>query len=460
MIKRLVNMIIVAGCFATTAHATLNLQLTHGINKPIPIAILGFQGADKLSETDTSLKQIIHQDLKYSGHFQLVKQSLLKQIKQQPLDQFHKWSQLHVNALVIGSVNPDSQGYRVNIKLVNVLSSGQKQANNHHNYQIISQHHFQLNDSSQLRHVAHQIANQVYQQLVGKQGYFTQRLAYVAVRLPGIKQQAHKSHYMIQTADYDGHHRHTLVQSSAPLLSPSWSPKGHRLAYIAMTDQGGSKIKIRNLKKHYTRTVSVGDSALKSSLAWSPHGDRLAFSEVDKDHNSQIKIWDIAKESEHTVTQGNSDHYSPRWLDSQHLLYVSNAKGSPQSYKLNLSNNSQPHKMTSSAQQNTLPQPSVEKHWIGVLHGHQGAYNIQWINLNNHKVQSLTDNGRINSFALAPHHRVMIYAATDQTGQPAMYVQPMGQHSALSWSMPFGYRFIQPAWRPQQTSQKGGGHDE
>ena len=64
--------------------------------------------------------------------------------------------------------------------------------------------------------------------ILGVRGAFWTRIAYVTASGVGKA-----SRYALIVADADGYNPQTLVHSSEPLLSPAWSPDGHKLAYVS-----------------------------------------------------------------------------------------------------------------------------------------------------------------------------------------------------------------------------------
>ena len=72
-----------------------------------------------------------------------------------------------------------------------------------------------------MREVGHQIADEIYEKILGVRGAFWTRVAYVtATGLgPGTR-------YMLKVADSDGMNEQVIVRSPEPLLSPAWSPAG------------------------------------------------------------------------------------------------------------------------------------------------------------------------------------------------------------------------------------------
>lgn len=454
MVLRQIICLLIFICCTATSWATLNLQLTQGISKPIPITVLSFSGTQGLPDAMVNPTTVIKQDLRYSGHFKFVDESLLSNLANQPLKQFNNWGQVQTNAVLKGRVKKlDASGhYEITFKLINVFSSKHQQKVHHDNYQVIAQDSWRFQSNKQLLDLSHKVANQVFSNLTGQTGYFNDHIAYTAVHLPDL-QDNNKRDFLLGLADYDGRNKQELAHSSQPILSPTWSPGGQHIAYIDFLKDGRSAIRVINLKNHHIRTLQVTKRPLKSGLAWSPDAHYLAFAMVDNNDHSQIYVRNLVTDTSRQVTHSATDNYAPAWLDKNHLLMTSNANGSDQVYVM-----AWPHgklkPLTHSSDSNTSPQASAKSKWIAVLHHEQDQYNVQWVNRQNNAQQVLTSNNRVNSFGLAPNNLVMAYSAVNAQDKPVMHIQPLGKNQSLVWSALSSYRLLQPAWQPGQHSHK------
>src|SRR5690606_16166093 len=79
-----------------------------------------------------------------------------------------------------------------------------------------------------MRDVAHQVADAVYEKILGVPGAFWTRIAYITAAGTG-----NATRYALMVADSDGWNPQVVVRSDEPLLSPAWSPDGRKLAYVS-----------------------------------------------------------------------------------------------------------------------------------------------------------------------------------------------------------------------------------
>src|SRR3546814_5150836 len=83
-----------------------------------------------------------------------------------------------------------------------------------------------------MRDVAHQVADAIYEKILGVRGAFWTRVAYITATGVGDG-----SRYALMVADSDGWNPQTVVRSAEPLLSPAWSPDGRKLAYVSFRSE-------------------------------------------------------------------------------------------------------------------------------------------------------------------------------------------------------------------------------
>ena len=123
-----------------------------------------------------------------------------------------------------------------------------------------------------LRGVAHQIADQIYEKITGVRGAFWTRIAYItAVGL------GNNTTYSLIVADSDGYNPQVVARSKESLLSPSWSPDGKKIAYVSF-ESGNSNIYVQDITTGSRQLVESHAKGINGAPAWSPDGTKLAVS--------------------------------------------------------------------------------------------------------------------------------------------------------------------------------------
>ena len=218
--------LVAAAALLSTAPARaqqLAIDISNGNPSAIPVAVVpfGFDGAGLPPDTDVG--EVVRADLARSGQFRtLPKTDIVETPTRESEVKFATWRLLKQDYLVVGhAADSGAGGVRVEFELFDVgkqqrlaglAISGQRTA---------------------LRDVAHQIADIIYEKILGVRGAFWTRIAYVTATgvSPSIQ-------YALMVADSDGFNPQVVVRSREPLLSPAWSPDGKKLAFVS--DRSGA----------------------------------------------------------------------------------------------------------------------------------------------------------------------------------------------------------------------------
>ena len=243
----------------TPAHAQgLDIDIVNGTASALPIAVVpfGFEGASL--PPDANPGEIVRADLARSGQFRaLPKADIVEFPTREAEVKFATWRLLKQDFLVVGRMSDAGGGaIRVEYELFDVARQ-QRLADG-----AIS------GQRSGLRDVAHQIADIVYEKILGVRGAFWTRIAYITATGSPPSQQ-----YALMVADSDGYNPQVVVRSREALLSPAWSPDGRRLAYVSF-ESGNSAIYVQDLATGARQVVSssrgITTSTCSTSAAAAP----------------------------------------------------------------------------------------------------------------------------------------------------------------------------------------------
>ena len=251
------------------SYAVLDIKITQGIEEPIPIAIAIFGWSQASGVAPIDMSQIITANLTRSGRFNVMD---VQDLPQSPTEfdaiSFGDWRKLGMENIVIGNlVLTESGNYNVSFRLIDIYRKKQIAG-----FRIPTKPNL-------LRRVAHQISDIVFEKLTGIEGAFNTRVAYITVKKDNTK-RIHALHI----ADADGHNAKILVESPEPLLSPSWSYDGGKIAYVSFEGKNSSVFIQDILTGNRTRVSKF--EGINSSPNWSPDGSRLALT-LSKDGNTE-----------------------------------------------------------------------------------------------------------------------------------------------------------------------------
>lgn len=104
--------------------------------------------------------------------------------------------------------------------------------------------------------------------------------------------------------------RRLTTDPGANDVSPAWSPDGHRIAYVRLSNRGSWEIWLVNTDGSGAHALTH-DQRLNDAVAWSPDGRQLAYtSHLIDDHDWQVRVMAADGSGTHTVyTCSGRCHY-------------------------------------------------------------------------------------------------------------------------------------------------------
>jgi TolB protein len=374
------------------------VEVTKGQTEAIPIAVVPFAPAD-LTAASFDVAQLVSDDLARSGRFKAMdRKDMIEQPHTGANIGFDDWRRLNNDYIVVGSMRADATDrYNITYELYNVLTKQRLLG-----FQISS-------NRLGLRSASHQIADAVFEKILGIRGAFSTRIAYISVlgHLP-VKT------FQLIVADADGENPRVVMQSREPLMSPSWSPDGSSLAYVSFEDRLPS-VYVQTLKSGDRRKVSA-HAGVNQAPAWSPDGAKLALVLSSRDGNLDIYIMDLATQQLTRVTDDPGIDTEPQWSkDGQNLYFTSDRAGGPQIYKVGIRPGDKPRRLTFQGSYNARPRISPDESQLAFVTQEDGAYRIATLDLRGRgDVQVLTKGHFDVSPSYAPNGAVLLYASRDK----------------------------------------------
>ena len=373
--------------FSAASRAALTIEIIGSGANQFPVAIVPFRAEDGLTQP---LTPVITADLTRSGLFKMVDPGGVTPVPYEPQQvDYAQWRARGAEAVVIGSVAPRSDGrYEIQFRLMDVLKQNQLAG-------------FAYTASaSQLRLTAHRIADVIYEKLTGDVGVFSTRITYVVKR---------GTRYELQVADSDGFNPQTVLASNEPIISPSWSPDGTRLAYVSFENKK-PVVYVQSLVTGGRQAVA-NFTGSNSAPSWSPDGRRLAVV-LTKDGGSQIYI--ISADGGGTptrLTQSSAIDTEPNFSpDGQLLLFTSDRGGSPQIYGMAVSGGDV-RRLTFEGNYNVSPRFSPDGKSFTFVQRSGNRFNVAIQDFATRQVQVLTDGNVDESPSFAPNGKMILYAS-------------------------------------------------
>ena len=386
---RRILLMLMIGFYMPITYAALTIEITEGVESAVPIAVIPFAS----QTVPVNISTIVNADLERSGYFKMMaEQSMPSRPSKAAEVNFKEWQTLGQNYLVIGQVIDAGGQYNVQFQLLDTYKSGQLLG-----YRMVS-------SSADLRRTAHHISDLIFEKLTGKKGVFSGRIAYITTTNLGGKQQSHR----LQVADADGFNPQTIASSVEPLMSPSWSPDGKKVAYVSFE---------RKSAAIYVQTLATGERArvaefpgINGAPAWSPDGTRLALT-LSKDGSPDIYVLNLSTRSLTKLTKSFAIDTEPSWSpDGSSIVFTSDRGGKPQIY-LVPSQGGQEKRLTFSGNYNARASFSPDGRSLVMVHGNGNDYRIAVMDMATRSLNVLTGGRADESPSFAPNGAMILYAS-------------------------------------------------
>ena len=377
-------------------YGELFLEITKGSEDPYKVAMIPFEGNSKVSK---QVNNIMRNDLIRTGEFSILDEELLLPVKM--IDDelvFSDWKLLGMDYLVTGKIVNENNSLDINYEIYDI----------HKKRKVRSSKVFGI--PNQIRQLAHYTSDGIYESITGIKGIAATRLLYVNE----IKDSQLISRYKLMLADSDGANEKILLSSSEPIISPSWSPDGKRVAYVSF-ETGIAKVFIQEIASGKREAVLSKDTQI-SSPSWSPDGKYLSLT-LYQDGNAEIYILRLRDRTLTRMTNqfaiDTESSWSPR---GNKILFTSGRSGSPQIYELDLRKLNPKAKRISfegtyNAKASYLPN---EEGIIFVHRSNDGLFHIALKYKKENFIRVLTEAKMDESPSVAPNGNMVIYGIKEE----------------------------------------------
>jgi TolB protein len=366
------------------SHAQLRVDISGTGAQQFPVAVADFSG----DPAGRLIAEVIRADLTRSGQFRLINTTGAQLTVDSPIA-YAEWRTRGADYVAYGSIAQTTEGkYEVKYRLADTINQSE-----------LDGVAFEGTDR-ELRRIAHQIADRIYEKITGIPGVFATRIAYV------LKQG---NTYELQIADADGQNPQIALRSREPIISPAWSPDGSKLAYVSF-ESGKPVVYVHELAT--SKRVPVANfKGNNSAPAWSPDGQTLAVV-LTRDGLSQLYLINAADGSNlRRLTRSPLIDTEPVFSpDGQSIFFTSDRSGRPQIYQIPVTGG-EARRITFNGDYNISPRISPDGQNLLVVTRRDGQFRIALIDLASGNETLLTQGPDDQSPSFAPNGKQVLYAA-------------------------------------------------
>jgi TolB protein len=310
---------------ALPAAAQVTIDITEGVPDPVPVAIVPFTGEDREADRfGDDMAGVISADLERSGLFRaLSEEAFLSRPEDADLrPNFNNWRVIGSHLLVVGktSMQPDGRLHAL-FRLWDVLTQ----------QQVVGVTYTTLPEN--WRRLAHKIADTIYKEVTGEEGYFDSRIVFVSETGPGDKRRKR-----LVLMDQDGARARYLTDGANLVLTPRFSPTKQEIIYLSY-DRPNQPPSVHILNIDSDQREALGRfPGMQYAPRFSPDGNSVLITMTQEEGNSDIFSMDLGTRRltrlTHTAGIDAAASFSP---DGSRIVFESKRSGTQQLYVMNAS---------------------------------------------------------------------------------------------------------------------------
>lgn len=431
LLRLFVVSIVMALMSVGTSHAQIEIDITQGNIKPVPIAVPAFLGnTAEARRIGADIAGVIRNDLQTSGLFaSLDPASFIEtqtNIDYEP--RFSDWRVIKADALVSGRVTMQGPTrIQVEYRLWDIAQGKQ-----------LSGLRFGTTTDN-WRRISHKVADTIYQELTGDEGYFDSRIVFIDETGPKVNRRKR-----LAIMDQDGANVKMLRSGSDLVITPRYSPDTQKITYMSY-ESIVPQVFMYDIERGSQELL--GDfPGMTFAPRYAPDGKTILFSLIRKG-NSDVYTFDLSSRSTTRLTSSPAidvpGNYSP---SGRKIVFNSDRGGSPQLYTMN-ADGSDVKRISFGKGRYSAPVWSPRGDKIAFVKSDKGKFSIGVMNTDGSAERLLTESYLDEGPTWSPNGRVIMFSresrgrsgtselwAVDLTGRNLRKVPTPGNASDPAWS--------------------------
>ncbi len=418
-----------AGCAASglvgigPARADLQITLSGGDFKPMPIAIADFAG----DAQGAQVAGVITNNLTRSGIFSPLERA--RHPEQPGFDaapNFAAWQAAGAQALVTGRISRDGGRLKAEFRLWDI-SAGQ---------QSVGQQY--VTDPGAWRRVGHLISDAVYSKVTGEKGFFDTRIVFVDESGPKDKRRKR-----LAIMDQDGANFKALSTGDTLALTPRFSPSSQEITYMSFSDGAEPRVYLVDIQGG--KREAVGNfPGMSFSPRFSPDGNSIIMS-LQQGGNSNIYVMDLNSQQTRRLTNTAAIDTSPSYApDGARIVFESDRGGGQQIYVMDAGGGGQKRISFGDGRYGT-PVWSPKGDYIAFTKQKAGSFAIGIMKPDGSGERILTEGFHNEGPTWAPNGRYLMYFSEAGAGPKLSMIDLSGR---VKVAVPTPGFASDPAWSP------------
>ncbi|MDX8398346.1 MAG: Tol-Pal system beta propeller repeat protein TolB [Mariprofundaceae bacterium] len=402
---------IILSCFLL-----LTAQLSYAVEfdiyqseyKPLNIALLVDAPAESTAQ-QRLLYDVVARDLASSQSFHALNPLGFLVSAQEALGQvdYEDWRVIGADVLSLCQLSEKNGLWHVDLKVYQPFQG-----------KLLKQQSFDM-EKNELRNLAHQVSNVIYQAVLKIPGHFDSQILYVT---------RHGDKADLMYMDQDAYNLQAVGRNFTLLLSPDWSPSGR---FVALNTYVGNRPKLEFFDLASGKRNIFGNfKGLNSTPEYSPDGKYIAAT-LSVSGNSDIHIYDIKRQQWQAFTHNHGIDTTPTWsADGKWIAFASNRSGSPQIYRKAVAGG-KAERISLKAAYNTSPAWSPRGDRIAFITKRKWEYALATVRVDGSGLRYLATGQAIESPSWSPNGQMLIYSSEDHGMRRIYRVPSWGGHAEV-----------------------------